>query len=156
MATISNFFCVHLGLPHLVKLAIDMSQSHEHFIVDRCMCLFIVYIQCNWMAIPIHILIVIRAVYKQLQGFCIKTTVSSLEIAGSVCSERKVSLYYVTIPTLVCSHFVCTHSNLFLLLLNTVNRYSFPSHTCQYRKILWKKSIDLQHSQLSVLHDQEA
>ena len=32
---------------YLVKLIFDMPQSLEHFIVDRCMCLFIIHSTCN-------------------------------------------------------------------------------------------------------------
>ena len=65
----------------------------------------------------------------------------------------------VTIPTLAFSHFVYNQTILFLLVLNAVNRYTFPSpHTCQkHRNFLkGKVLIELQDSQLSVLQEKEA
>ena len=61
-----------------VKLIIDMPQSLEQFIVDRCMCLFIIRIFCDWMATAINQLTIIRTVRYQYHSFCTNTGVGSL------------------------------------------------------------------------------
>ena len=53
-----------------MKLILDLCESLELFIVDCCMCLFILQIPCNWMATDLYFLVAIQAVYKQLHSFC--------------------------------------------------------------------------------------
>ena len=66
---------------------------------------------------------------------------------------NQYSCDYVSFPFFAFSHFKYNHTSLFLILLKTVNRYPFPFHnTCQYHKVV----IELKHSQLSVLQDEEA
>ena len=66
----SFFFVFRFGKLYLAKLIVDMPQPLEHFIVDQCMCLFVIRVPCNWMVTAIRNLISIRAVCKQLHSFC--------------------------------------------------------------------------------------
>ena len=74
------FFMIdfRFGKLYLLKLVVDMSRFLENFIADRCMCLFIIRILCNWMVTAIHNLIAIRAVCKQTNSFCNGTGIRTL------------------------------------------------------------------------------
>ena len=64
-----------------------------------------------------------------------------------------------SLTVLAFSEFIYNHTILILLKANTVNWYPFllSPHTSQYPKIFHEKIVtELQHSQLSVLQNEEA
>ena len=72
--------------------------------------------------------------------FCVFSTAPGWKPMRQTSAVNKtISLHYVAFRNLACFHFLFNHTVLFLLVLNTVNRYPFPSaHTCPCRKILYK------------------